>query len=82
MLPLDRDRVRLQMMSLAQDGAAHIRDILVSLLYSGRKWRRVVHLYIQSMGLAQMTNLCAKDNSPDTTSVIKRKKTKESRPAV
>ncbi len=38
-----------QVMSLVQDGSVRIWDILVSLLYSGRKWRRVVHLYIQSM---------------------------------
>ncbi len=32
-----------------QGDSARIQDILASLLYSGRKWRRVVHLYIQSM---------------------------------
>ncbi len=38
-----------QMTSPAQDGSDHIRDILASFLYSGRKWGHVVHLYIQSM---------------------------------
>ncbi len=42
-------RLYLQMMSPVQDGGAHIRDILASLLYSERKWIFVVHLYIQSM---------------------------------
>ena len=32
-----------------QDGSDRIRDILASLLESGRKWRRVIHLCIQSM---------------------------------
>lgn len=31
--------------SLAQDGSSHVWDILVSLIYDGRKWRHIVHLY-------------------------------------
>ena len=34
------------MTSQSQDGGARIRDVLASLLYSGRQ---VIHLYIQSM---------------------------------
>ena len=41
-------RLWLQMTSKSQDGSACILDILASLLYSGRKWRHVIHLYIQS----------------------------------
>ena len=35
--------------ALAQYGSIRIQDVLASFLDSGRKWRRVVHLYIQSM---------------------------------
>lgn len=28
-----------------KDGSAHIQDILVSLFYSGRMWRHVIHIY-------------------------------------
>ena len=38
-------RLWLQMTSESQDGSSRIRDILSSLLYSGRKRRQVVHLY-------------------------------------
>ena len=33
----------------AQDGSVHTRDVLASFLEGGRKWRRVVHLYKQSL---------------------------------
>lgn len=39
----------LQMTSPVQDGSGRIQNILDSFLNSGRKWQRVVHLYIQSM---------------------------------
>ena len=39
-------------MSPAQDGRVLIWDILASFLDSGRKWRRAVHLYIESMFIA------------------------------
>ena len=42
-------RLWLKITSKPQYGSSRIRDILASLLYSERKWRRVVHLYIQSM---------------------------------
>lgn len=32
-----------------QDGGARIWDIFAALLYSESKWRRFVHLYIQSV---------------------------------
>ena len=38
--PLDPD---------VQDGSVHIQDILASFLESERKWRRVVHLYAESI---------------------------------
>lgn len=35
-----------RMTSPAQDGSAHIWDFLTSHLYSGRKWRHVIHRYL------------------------------------
>ena len=37
-----------------QDGIVRILDILASLLERGRKWRCVVHLYIQPMALIRL----------------------------
>ena len=37
------------MTSQVQDDITCIQDVLASFLFSGRKWRHVVHLYIQSM---------------------------------
>lgn len=38
------------MMSTAQDDGGHIADIVASLLYSGRKWRDLVHLSYKVYG--------------------------------
>ena len=40
-------RLWLQITMSVQDGSVHILGVLASSLDSGRKWRRVVHLYLQ-----------------------------------
>ncbi len=38
-------RLGLQMTSCSQDDSSHTKNVLASLFYSGRKWKRVVHLF-------------------------------------
>ena len=42
-------RLWIQIASHKQDGCSMKGDILASLLHSSRKWRNIVHIYIQSM---------------------------------
>ena len=47
---LKRAVLWLQMKSKSQDGSYHIWDILASLVYSGRKWRKFVYLLSNHVG--------------------------------
>ena len=51
----DHNTVALTLALNTQDGSVCIRDILASCLDSGREWRRILYLYLQSMVL---TNCC------------------------
>lgn len=39
-----------------QDGSAHIPDVLASLLYKKRKWRRLVHLLYSWVPISSHTS--------------------------
>lgn len=55
----EQRRLGLWMTSTAQCGNACIRGILAFFLYCGRKWRHVVHLYVQSLDITHKHLICA-----------------------